>query len=73
MNNNAELDIFVKNVLRLKREYGYTQKEMAQIMKVSTPTLKKIEDGKFPPGLGLNTIERVCKHFKIYPKDLFTE
>ena len=67
-----KLSITVKlgrKIKELRREYGYTQEEFAQLTKIDYKYLQKIE-GKNPPNIKIETIEKLANAFKINPSKL---
>lgn len=70
MENRNELQIFMKNVKCLRRYYGLSKKEMADIMNVSVYTINKIEKEEFPPKLSVTAIFDLQNYFGIKAKDL---
>ena len=53
-----------KRIKGLREKKGYTQEEFADLAKIDYKYLQKIE-GKKPPNLKIETIERLAKTFKI--------
>ena len=60
-----ELKHFCKNVLYLRKEYGYTQKEMANILGISVSSLRKVEKGMIPRCITAETLYNLCYYFQI--------
>ncbi|MCK9432951.1 MAG: helix-turn-helix domain-containing protein [Candidatus Omnitrophica bacterium] len=58
-----------KKVKELRAKCGYTQEELAEIADIDYKYLQKIE-GKNPPALKIDTIERLAKALKINPSGL---
>ncbi|HNX82251.1 MAG TPA: helix-turn-helix transcriptional regulator [Candidatus Omnitrophota bacterium] len=61
---------FSKNVKKLRSKRKITQEEFAQPGVVDYKYLQRIE-GKNPPNLKLDTIERIAKALKVPPSKLF--
>ncbi|MDO9464559.1 MAG: helix-turn-helix transcriptional regulator [bacterium] len=67
-----ELSITLKlgrKIKELRRKCEYTQEELAQLAKIDYKYLQKIE-GKNPPNIKIETIEKLAKAFKIKPSKL---
>ena len=60
-----ELKNFFKNVLYLRKKYGYTQKEMANILGISVSSLRKVERGMIPRCITAETLYNLCYYFQI--------
>ena len=73
MQDSDELIIFMKNIFKLRKCYGYTKLQMAHMLGISVCTLSKIEVCEFPPKLSINIVCNIHKHFGILPKDMFVE
>ena len=67
-----EKEIFGKNLIKLRKIHGLTQKQMAQIMGCSLYCLHKAERGVFAQTLYIDNIENLCRNFQISPSDLFS-
>ena len=67
-----ELSITLKlgmKIKELRKNSGYTQEVLAQLAKIDYKYLQKIE-GKNPPNIKIETIEKLAKAFKIKPSKL---
>ena len=53
-----------KKIKQLRKEGGFTQEKLSEVAKIDYKYLQRIE-GKNPPNLKLETLERVAKAFKI--------
>ena len=73
MNTDQEFDIFCKNVRFLRQKSGLSQKEMAAIMRIGVKSLRKIENGVFPPRLGIDAMFYLSRHFHLKIRQLFYE
>lgn len=58
-----------KRIKELRKACGYTQEKLSEISGIEYKYLQRIE-GKNPPNLKLETIERLAKAFKISPSKL---
>ncbi|MBR4017003.1 MAG: helix-turn-helix transcriptional regulator [Oscillospiraceae bacterium] len=70
--NTKALKILFRNITGLRKFYGYSKKEMAQILGIGIKTLDKIENGIIPPRLGVEIVFVVCQQFHIRPAVLFS-
>ena len=52
-----------------RQKRGFTQEKLAELANVDYKYLQRIE-GKTPPALKIDTIERIAKALKITPADL---
>lgn len=68
---NKELDIFCRNIKKLRKEKGLNKKEMAKLLGIGTTSLTKIEAGEVPPRLGVNILLFAWLNFDIKPHELF--
>ena len=66
-----ELRLFSRNIKLLRKNHGYTKKEMAQILGVSVYTLNKLEDACYPPRLKSSVLINIKTHFGISAQALF--
>ena len=53
-----------KRIRELRRKCGYTQERLAELANIDYKYIQKIE-GKNPPALKIDTIERLAKAFKV--------
>lgn len=70
-NIDRELEIFIENIIYLKEAHDLSDKEMAQICKISHSSLLKLQKGIIP-NISCNIIFRLAKHFGLAPTDLFS-
>jgi len=68
---NDELKVFCENVKILRKRYGLTQKEMAEICNVGVRSIAMLEKGILPERLSASILFRLSYYFKIAMKDLF--
>lgn len=54
---------------RLRREAGLTQAEMARVLRISRPTLNRLESAS--QNVTLRTLARLCRVLRCEPGDLF--
>ena len=63
--NNLYLKAFCRNVHRLRKEHGLSQKEMARIMGIGVGSLRKVEQGTVPPRMDILVLRNLTLHFSI--------
>lgn len=71
MKTTGEMEIFLKNVVWLRRHNGISKKRMAELLGISTVSLNKIENGEMPKRLGVEIVFKIYDVFKILPKNQF--
>lgn len=64
-------EIFLHNIVWLRKHYRLSKKGMAQILGISVWSLNKLENGEIPPKLKIDIVFSIQDHFGIHPKDLF--
>jgi len=70
----VETSIRVKVGMRIKqlrKECGYTQEKLSELSGIDYKYLQKIE-GKNPPALKIDTIEKLAKALKTQPAELLS-
>lgn len=68
---NEEIKNLINNIVQIRKEYGLSKKKMAKTLGISIKTLRKIENGEFPPNLSVEVIFEIYDNFEITPKELF--
>lgn len=58
-----------KRIRNLRRERGLTQERLSEVADVDYKYIQRIE-GKNPPALKIDTIEKLAKALKVKPADL---
>ena len=58
-----------KKIRELREKYNYTQEELSEKADIDYKYIQKIE-GKKPPALKIDTIEKLAKAFKVKPYKL---
>jgi transcriptional regulator with XRE-family HTH domain len=58
-----------KNIKKIRNKLGYTQEKLSEISEIDYKYIQKIE-GKKPPALKIDTIERIAKALKVSPTKL---
>lgn len=67
-----EYDIFIHNVIYLRKQHHLSKKEMAQICEISVYALNRIEKGSFPSNITVDIFFNIQYHFGISPCDQLT-
>lgn len=62
---------FARNFLFLRRENKLTQKQMAEKLKTSIYTVRKIEHGTVPKKLSVKLLINIYQTFGVCAKELF--
>ena len=70
-NINVEINNFINNIAYLRKKYGLSKKEMADVLNISIYALNKIEKGELSKKLSVEIIFNLQKHFKISPEKQF--
>ena len=65
-----EEEIVAHNLLWLRKQYGYSQKEMARLLGIGVGSLRKLEHGVIPPRLTVEFLEPLYFRFQITPSML---
>ena len=68
-----ELQNLCKNICQLRIHNGIPKTKLAKALHISYRTLRKIEDGCFPPRLGSEVIVYAARTFHIRPSVLFCD
>ncbi len=53
-----------KRIKQLRKKYGYTQDKLSELTSIDYKYIQRIE-GKNPPALKIDTLERLAKAFKM--------
>ena len=69
---DKELEVFMKNIVWLRKKNGLTKKEMAEVLGISVHSLNKIEKGVFPPRTPVEIVVRIHSRFGILPSQMIT-
>lgn len=69
MQSNIRLRIGAR-IKEIRKKRGYTQEKLSELANIDYKYLQKIE-GKNPPALKVDTIERIAKALKVSPSQLF--
>ena len=64
----AEFEIFGYNVAWLRKRYGLSKKEMAEIMGIGVGSLTKVERGEIPPQMKVDVLVKIYRRFGITPE-----
>lgn len=73
MNGEKDIQIFCENLKKLRLEFGYSKKKMAEILNIGIKTLTTIENGMIPPRLNCEILFQIYTRFGIRPSDIFDE
>lgn len=69
----TETDIFMENVVHLRRAHGLSRRNMAEILGIGVKSLHKIERGVMPPRLRVDVLFRIQTYFNLSPAALFQQ
>jgi XRE family transcriptional regulator of biofilm formation len=58
-----------QKIKKIRLQKGYTQQQLAEVAKIDYKYLQKIE-GKNPPALKIDTIEKIAKALRVNPAKL---
>jgi len=58
-----------KRIKELRTKCGYTQEKLSEVANIDYKYIQKIE-GKNPPALKIDTIDRLAKALKVKPAEL---
>ena len=58
-----------KKIKELRKKCGYTQDKLSEVAEIDYKYIQRIE-GKNPPALKIDTIERLAKALKVKPAEL---
>lgn len=58
-----------KRIKELRKECGYTQDKLSEVAAIDYKYIQRIE-GKNPPALKIDTIEKLAKALKVKPAEL---
>lgn len=70
MDTDIEIGNFLHNITWLRKQHGLSRKRMGSLLGIGTGTLRKIEEGEYPPRLGVGVLLAVYRHFGILPSEL---
>ena len=57
------------NIKRLRKKYGYTQEKLSELTNIDYKYIQRIE-GKNPPAIKIDTIEKLAKALNVKPSEL---
>ena len=66
------MDIFLQNIIWLRKHYGLSKKEMAKKLGIGIWTLNKIEKGELPPRLKIDVLFYIYKEFGISMSEMLS-
>ncbi len=67
------LQIICKNIAKIQKLIGMSDKEYAKILEIGVNSLKRIKKGEFPKSVTIITIIRIYEEFGIFPSQLSEE
>ena len=62
-----------KNIKKLRKEHGLSQKEMAQKLGIGSKSISMLEKGILPPRLSATVLIRIYQTYGIKPSDMFAD
>lgn len=68
MESNIRLKLGMR-IKRFRKKCGYTQEKLSELTSIDYKYIQKIE-GKNPPAIKIDTIERFAKALKVKPSEL---
>lgn len=66
-------NILCSNIKKLRKAHNLTQRQMAEICKISVASLRKLENNIIPPRLSVEILFNIYKHFDLTPSELFSD
>lgn len=67
---NSSWQIFVYNIVWLRKHYEFSEEKMAEIMEISVDLLKQIELGQGADELSVEVIYKIYDFFGVFPNIL---
>lgn len=67
---NISWQIFVYNIVWLRKHYKFSEEKMAEIMEISVDLLKQIELGQGADELSVKVIYKIYDFFGVFPNIL---
>ena len=71
MKQQNEIENLLHNILVLQKNFGYSRKEMAEILNIGIEGMKRLENGELPKRLGMVGLFNIQEKFKINVAELF--
>ncbi len=68
MQNNIRLR-FAETIKKLRKSRGFTQEKLAELTEIDYKYVQRLE-GKNPPAVKIDTIQRIAKALKVDPSKL---
>lgn len=65
--------IFCLNVKKLRSAYGFSKKEMANILHIGVASLTKMENGILPPRMSCEAVLYICDSFHVTANQIFSD
>ncbi len=71
MKTDEEVKIFGKNIKKLRKQSGMSQKNFAAKFDIGVGSLRLIEKGVLPNRLSVDFLMKVCSSYGISPSKIF--
>lgn len=68
--NNISWQIFVYNIVWLRKHYEFSEEKMAEIMEISVDLLKQVESGQGADELSAEVVYKIHNFFGVLPNVL---
>ena len=63
---------FAEKIRKLRKKRGYTQDKLSDLTGIDYKYIQRLE-GKNPPAVKIDTIQRIADAFKVHPSKLLDE
>lgn len=71
--NKLQVTTFCNNIKKIRKAHNLSQKQMAEICKISVASLRKIENNILPPRLTVEILFNLCEYFNYSASELFSD
>lgn len=68
-----EINNMIKNIIQIRKDYGLSKKQMAEIMGIGARSFNKVENGEIPPKMKVDVLFNIQDCFGITPSKLFSD
>ena len=65
------METFINNIIRIRKKYGLSKKEMAKIMHIGVGSLSMLEKGEMPKRMSVDAVFYLSAYFGIRCSDWF--